>query len=137
MARGALASGHDAEAVHLSDYVQGMLGDCRTCRNAAGACTIDDRYDELILEKVVHADALVIATPVVLLRDVRPAQDLLRQVLCYTSNSSPHQDTVSKGLIGKRVGVVISCEESYRGAASPRSSRNSRATSTRTWSASS
>lgn len=63
MARGVLASGHDAEAVHLSDCVQGMLGDCRTCRNAAGACTIDDRYDELILEKVVHADALVIATP--------------------------------------------------------------------------
>jgi hypothetical protein len=35
---------------------------------------------------------------------------------CYTANSAPMQDKVVSEIMGKRVGVLISCEESYVGA---------------------
>ena len=38
------------------------------------------------------------------------------RLFCYTSNSAPQQDAVVTGIVGKRVGVLISSEESYQGA---------------------
>src|ERR1700754_4849291 len=62
-AAGVRAAGHHVDVVHLADHLQGLLRDCRTCRGADGACTIGDRYEELLRERVLPADGLVIATP--------------------------------------------------------------------------
>jgi predicted molibdopterin-dependent oxidoreductase YjgC len=54
-AEGAKEAGHDVETVFLDDYVEGMLRDCRTCRNVEGNCSIDDMYGELFLKKFLPA----------------------------------------------------------------------------------
>src|SRR5258708_15751018 len=38
------------------------------------------------------------------------------RLFCYTANSAPQQAQVIDGIMGKKVGVLISCEESYVGA---------------------
>jgi hypothetical protein len=38
------------------------------------------------------------------------------RLFCYTANSAPQQEQVIDGIVGKKVGVLISCEESYQGA---------------------
>ncbi|UGQ15692.1 flavodoxin family protein [Yinghuangia sp. ASG 101] len=114
--RGARKAGHDVETVHLSDYIEGMLGDCRQCRLADGSCGIKDNYEDLLVNRVVEADALIIATPLYWYGMSGRLKTFFDRFFCYTSNSSPHQDAVTKGLTNKRVAVVVSCEESYRGA---------------------
>ncbi|ONI90101.1 NAD(P)H dehydrogenase [Actinosynnema sp. ALI-1.44] len=115
-AEGARAAGHDVELVHLNDYVQGLFRDCRTCRDAAGACTVGDRYDELLLDKVVPADGLVVATPLYWYGMSGALKTFYDRLFCYTSGSAPDGDAVVPGLTGKKVALLISCEESYRGA---------------------
>lgn len=114
--RGARDAGHDVETAHLSDYIDGMLGDCRQCRGADGECGIADRYGELLLDKVVAADALVVATPLYWYGMSGRLKTFFDRLFCYTSNSSPHQDVVSKGITNKKTALLISCEESYQGA---------------------
>jgi hypothetical protein len=38
------------------------------------------------------------------------------RLFCYTANSAPQQQLVIDGIMGKKVGVLITCEESYQGA---------------------
>ena len=115
-ARGAEKAGHDVESVHLADYVSGLFRDCRTCRNAAGACTVEDDYDTLLLDKVVPADGLLIATPLYWYGMSGALKTFCDRLFCYTSGSAPDPDRVVGGLMGKRVGALIASEESYRGA---------------------
>lgn len=113
---GAAAAGHEIQSIHVPDYVQGMLQDCRTCRRPEGNCNIEDRYDELVLEHVLDADALVYATPLYWYGMSGILKTFFDRLFCLTSNSSPVGATVAGGITGKRVAAVISCEESYRGA---------------------
>nr|WP_042197535.1 NAD(P)H-dependent oxidoreductase [Kibdelosporangium sp. MJ126-NF4]CEL23030.1 Iron-sulfur flavoprotein [Kibdelosporangium sp. MJ126-NF4]CTQ90169.1 Iron-sulfur flavoprotein [Kibdelosporangium sp. MJ126-NF4] len=115
-AAGAREAGHDVDFVYLSDYVQGLFRDCRTCRDATGACTVGDRYDELLLEKVVPADGLVVATPLYWYGMSGALKTFYDRLFCYTSGSAPDGDAVATRLTGKQVALLIACEESYRGA---------------------
>lgn len=117
-AKGAREAGHDVDCVYLSDFVEGMLRDCRECRLADGRCRIEDGYERLILEHVVPADALVIATPLYYYGMAGRLKTFFDRLFCVTANSSPIGAVVSEGLPGKRLGVLISCEESYLGATS-------------------
>jgi multimeric flavodoxin WrbA len=60
--RGASASGHQAEKIFLRDKRIGYCTGCGVC-NKAHACVQKDDM-ALILEKMVAADAIVLATPV-------------------------------------------------------------------------
>ena len=51
--KSALESGCDSELVYIADHMTGFLRDCRTCRDAAGNCTIDDGYRTLFMDKVL------------------------------------------------------------------------------------
>ncbi|ALG11915.1 flavodoxin family protein [Kibdelosporangium phytohabitans] len=113
---GAREAGHEVEFAHLNDYVQGLFRDCRTCRDATGACSVGDRYDELLLEKVVPADGLVVATPLYWYGMSGALKTFYDRLFCHTSGSAPDGDAVVAGLTGKKVALLISCEESYRGA---------------------
>lgn len=115
-ADGARAAGHEVDTVHLNDYVTGLFRDCRTCRDATGACAIGDRYDELLLDKVVPADGIVVATPLYWYGMAGALKTFYDRMFCHTSGSAPDGERVVAGLTGKKVALLIACEESYRGA---------------------
>ena len=61
--KGARESGNQVEKICIQDKnIQFCLG-CMACQNNGGECVQDDDMDE-ILEKMIQADVLVMATPV-------------------------------------------------------------------------
>lgn len=116
LARGAEEAGHTLDFVHLADFVEGPLRDCRPCRLSDGSCGIPDDYERLLLEHVLPADAIVYATPLHWYGMTGLLKSFFDRLFCYTSAGSPHAERVNAELVGKRAAVVIACEESYRGA---------------------
>jgi len=115
-ASGAQAAGHEVEHVFLSDFVRHMLDICRRCRLTSGSCSLDDRYESLLLEKMLPADGIVYAMPLYFYGMPARLKSVFDRLFCYTANSSPQQAEVVAGITGKTIGVLISCEESYVGA---------------------
>lgn len=116
-AAGSFEAGHDVEHVFLDDYVDRSLGNCRQCRRISdGQCSLDDRYRELLLDKFIPADGVIYAMPLYFYGMPGRLKTVFDRLFCYTSNSAPEQDEVVTGIMGKRVGVLISSEESYQGA---------------------
>jgi len=116
-AAGSSEAGHEVEHVFLDDYVDRSLANCRQCRRESdGQCSLDDRYHELLLGKIIPADGLIYAMPLYFYGMPGRLKTVFDRLFCYTSNSAPQQDAVVTGIVGKRVGVLISSEESYQGA---------------------
>jgi multimeric flavodoxin WrbA len=116
-ADGARSAGHDVELVHLADSITALLRDCRQCRRAEDdECDIDDGYAELLLDKVVPADAVLFATPLHFYGMSGLLKTFFDRTFCYTATRAPSAAIVSAGLPRQRVGLLVACEESYRGA---------------------
>lgn len=113
---GARSAGHTVEHVFLDDYVDRMLGNCRRCRRADGSCSLDDRYQALLIDHMLPADGIIFAMPLYFYGMPARLKTVFDRLFCYTSNSAPMQDQVVSEIMDKRVGVLISCEESYLGA---------------------
>jgi multimeric flavodoxin WrbA len=114
---GTRSAGHDVEHVFLHDYVERLLGNCRQCRRPEDrTCSLDDRYEELLLQRMLPADGIIFAMPLYFYGMPGRLKTVFDRLFCYTANSAPQQEQVVDGIMGKRVGVLISCEESYLGA---------------------
>lgn len=113
---GACAAGHQVEHLFLDEFVDKMLGNCRRCRLSDGSCGLQDRYEELLLDHLVVADAIVYAMPLYFYGMPARLKTVFDRLFCYTANSAPQQDVVVSGIMDKKVGVLISCEENYVGA---------------------
>lgn len=113
---GAADAGHETTLVHLADCINGLLRDCRDCRLPDGTCAIDDGYRSLLLDTVLPADALVLATPLWWYGMSGYLKTFLDRLFCYAGTSSPECVELSGALVGKRVALVVSAEESYPGA---------------------
>lgn len=61
--KGALESGHQAEKIFLGDKGITYCIACETCMQNGGVCAQDDDMEE-ILQKMIEADVIVLATPV-------------------------------------------------------------------------
>lgn len=61
--RGALASGHKAEKIYVSEKKIGYCRACYFCRASGGECIIEDDMKD-ILQKMIDADVIVLASPV-------------------------------------------------------------------------
>jgi multimeric flavodoxin WrbA len=114
---GAREAGHDAELVHLDDYVHHFLRDCRRCRDESGRCTIDDGFEGLLRDRVLPAEAIIFATPLYWYGVSGQLKTFLDRLFCYIALSEPEADMFVEGLIGKRLALVLAAEESYPGAA--------------------
>jgi multimeric flavodoxin WrbA len=114
---GARSTGHDVQHVFLDDYVDRMLGNCRRCRRVEdGSCSLDDRYEELLINHILPTDGIIFAMPLYFYGMPARLKTVFDRLFCYTANSAPQQAQVIDGIMGKKVGVLISCEESYVGA---------------------
>lgn len=115
-AEGAREAGHVASLVHLDDHLQHFLRDCRRCRNALGQCTIEDRYERLLRDQVLPAEAIVFATPVYWYGVSGQLKTFFDRMFCFIAASQPDSERFVSGLSGKRLGLLISSEETYPGA---------------------
>jgi multimeric flavodoxin WrbA len=113
---GAAAAGHDCELIDLAGRMTGLLRDCRACRGPDGRCTIDDDYEEIFLERLLAADAVVLATPLYWYGVSGALKTFIDRIFCFIAASYPGNEEVRERLVGKRLVVAISAEESYRGA---------------------
>jgi multimeric flavodoxin WrbA len=116
-AEGAREAGHAVDVVHLDDHLEHFLRDCRRCRNDRGCCTIEDGYERLLRERVVPADAMVLATPVYWYGVSGQLKTFFDRMFCFIAASQPDSEWFVKGLSQKRLGVLLSSEETYPGAA--------------------
>jgi multimeric flavodoxin WrbA len=114
--RGARGAGHDVTALQLDDFVDAALRDCRTCRRTDGRCGIEDRYERLLMDHLVPADAILLATPLYWYGMSGQLKTMFDRLFCHMSPAFPESEAVLAGLPHKRVGVLIACEESYPGA---------------------
>jgi multimeric flavodoxin WrbA len=114
---GAAQAGHETELVDLDEVLGGFLRDCRTCRGSDGECTIPDRYGEVLLESVLPADALVLATPLYWYGVSASLKAFIDRFFCFIASDYPRGEEVRERLVGKRSALVLSSEEDYRGAA--------------------
>lgn len=61
--RGAKEAGNDVEKIRVAEKNIGYCRGCYYCKNSGGKCTIKDDMAE-ILQKMIDADVLVLASPV-------------------------------------------------------------------------
>jgi NADPH-dependent FMN reductase len=66
---------------------------------------------------MLPADGIIVAMPLSFYGMPARLKTVFDRLFCYTANSSPRQDQVVSEIMDKRRGVLISCEESYIGAA--------------------
>ncbi|MEO3788639.1 flavodoxin family protein [Nonomuraea sp. B10E15] len=112
---GAASRGHEVELADLTDAVAAPLRDCRTCRQADGACSIGDGYETLLRRQVLPADALVLATPLYWYGVAGQLKIFIDRLFCYIKAGYPDSAEVTRRLVGKRMAVVVSSEETYPG----------------------
>jgi len=109
---GAAEAGGSVELIHLADHVQELLRNCRECRKADGTCSIADGYSDLFLNKVLAADALVLATPIWWYGMSAHLKNFLDRMFCYVAASYPDFRTIHQRIMGKRIVLALSAEES-------------------------
>ncbi|MEM7057457.1 MAG: flavodoxin family protein [Pseudomonadota bacterium] len=111
--QGLAAAGHHVETVQVGDVLTGFLRDCRTCRDRHGNCTIDDDYGGVFLDKMLSADGIIFATPVYWYGMSAHLKAAFDRMFCYVAGSYPGADDVVARLQGKRIGLVLSSEETF------------------------
>lgn len=114
-AEGAAAAGHEVETLHIDDYVTAFLRDCRECRTADGECGIEDRYAELLLEHMLPASAIAIASPIYWYGLPARFKCVVDRLVCYTSHRHRRSEEVLQRLRGKKYALLLSSEESNQG----------------------
>lgn len=62
-AKGALANGHEVEKICVAERKIAPCLGCYYCKDHGGKCVLNDGMEE-ILQKIIAADVLVLATPV-------------------------------------------------------------------------
>lgn len=113
VAAGLRSAGHAAGLLFADDVVSGFLRDCRSCRTESGECTIDDAFRAAFFEKLLPAQGLILATPVYWYGMSAQTKAFLDRMFCYVAASYPRSGEVVAQLMGKRVGLVLSSEETF------------------------
>lgn len=115
--RGAVSAGLDAKLQYLDDSISGFLRDCRKCRQSDGSCSIPDGYSELFLRDFLPAEGVIICSPIYWYGMSAQTKAFFDRSFCYYAASYPGSKDVSRGMAGKAIGLVLTSEETYPGAA--------------------
>lgn len=106
-------AGHEAELVYAQDFLSGFLRDCRQCRRPDGECSIDDGFRSIFLDRYLPADGFIAATPIYWYGTSAQLKAFFDRTFCYYAASYPQSAKVISGMQGKRVGLVLSSEETF------------------------
>ncbi|MEG6508037.1 flavodoxin family protein [Methyloligella sp. 2.7D] len=112
-ARGIRQSGHEAELLYADEFLEGFLRDCRQCRREDGTCGIADGFGDVFLDHYLPAEGFIAATPIYWYGMSAQLKAFFDRAFCYVSASYPEADRVVNALMGKRIGLLLSSEETY------------------------
>ncbi len=112
-AAGLKEAGHACDIVYAADGLNNFLRDCRTCRKPNGDCAIDDGYARVFLDLFLPADALIAATPIYWYGMSAQLKAFFDRAFCYVAASYPRSQDVVSAMTGKRVGLLLSSEETF------------------------
>jgi multimeric flavodoxin WrbA len=112
-ARGLSEAGHDVDLLYADDVLTSFLRDCRCCRASNGDCTIDDGFRDVFLDKYLPADGFVAATPIYWYGMSAQLKAFFDRMFCYVAASHPRSPDVVRAMQGKRIGLILSSEETY------------------------
>ncbi len=110
---GLIEAGHETEFVYADDVLNGFLRDCRTCRRPDGECSIADGFRSVFLDHYLPADGFIAATPIYWYGTSAQLKAFLDRTFCYYASSYPRSQEVISGMQGKRIGLVLSSEETF------------------------
>ena len=110
---GLIASGHAVDFVYADETVSQFLRDCRTCRQTYGECSIEDGFRGAFLHRFLPADGFIAATPIYWYGVSAQLKAFFDRSFCYYAASYPHSATVIEGMKGKRIGLLLSSEETF------------------------
>ena len=111
--RGLAEAGHEAEFVFADDFLKAFLRDCRKCRKPDGECSIEDGFRSVFLDRYLPADGFIAATPIYWYGSSAQLKAFFDRTFCYYAASYPGSEEVIKGMQGKRIGLVLSSEETF------------------------
>lgn len=114
--RGAEAAGAQVVLRHIDDFVTNFLRDCRSCRLPDGECAIPDQFRRLFFEDFLPAQAVVFSSPIYWYGMSAQTKAFFDRTFCYYAASHPSSADVMEKMGGKRIGLVLSSEETYLGA---------------------
>lgn len=115
-AEGARSAGYEVVVRSLEDSIAGFLRDCRQCRGADGHCTIGDRFASLFCDDYLPVNGVIFATPLHYYGMTARMKAFFDRTFCMTADSAPGGLENASRQEGKRIGLLISCEESFIGA---------------------
>ena len=113
VSEGLAEAGHEAEFVFADDFLHGFLRDCRQCRKPDGECSIDDGFRSVFLDRYLPADGFIAATPIYWYGSSAQLKAFFDRTFCYYAASYPGSAEVIQGMQGKRIGLVLSSEETF------------------------
>src|SRR5258706_10750082 len=113
MAGGLQEAGHDATLLYAEDFLSAFLRDCRRCRGANGECSIKDGFQAVFLEHYLPAEGFVAATPIYWYGMAAQLKAFLDRMFCDIAASSPRSVEVVPRMQGKRIGLILSSEETF------------------------
>jgi multimeric flavodoxin WrbA len=113
VSEGLAEAGHETQFVFVDDFLSGFLGDCRKCRKSNGECSIEDGFRSVFLDHYLPADGFIAATPIYWYGTSAQLKAFLDRTFCYYAASYPESEQVIERMQGKRIGLVLSSEETF------------------------
>ncbi|MGF6257522.1 flavodoxin family protein [Ensifer sp. LBL] len=113
VAEGLREAGHEVETVRADDILSGLLRDCRQCRMPDGECGIDDGFRRAFFGCYLPADGFIAASPIYWYGVSAQLKAFFDRMFCYVAASHPQSASVVAQMTGKRIGLVLSSEETY------------------------
>lgn len=114
--RGAETAGSRVTLRFIDDHVSNFLRDCRSCRKPDGECGIEDGFRDVFFDDFLNAEAVVFCSPIYWYGLSAQTKAFFDRAFCYYAASYPTSADVFRGMAGKRLGLVLSSEETYPGA---------------------
>lgn len=106
-------AGHEVQFHYVDDFITSFLRDCRTCRKSDGECSITDGFKSVFFDTYLPADGFIAATPIYWYGVSAQLKAFFDRSFCYYAASHPRSADVVAGMLGKRIGLVLSSEETF------------------------
>ncbi|MDX2306837.1 MAG: flavodoxin family protein [Hyphomicrobium sp.] len=110
---GLVEAGHEARLIYADDFLGAFLKDCRVCRGPDGECRIEDGFRRVFFEEYLPADGFIAATPIYWYGMSAQLKAFFDRMFCYYAASYPRSGDVVAGMMGKRLGLLLSSEETF------------------------
>ncbi|WP_169546440.1 flavodoxin family protein [Sneathiella aquimaris] len=109
---GALEAKHDAVITMISPYVLQLMRYCGDCRDEEGNCGLQDDFSKIFRSLYQPAEAVVFATPIWWYGMSGHMKNFLDRISCEISARNKSGIQAKQDIIGKKMGLLLSAEES-------------------------